>query len=60
MTEQLIIPSRSADTRSLHRVQRVLRGMIWFGLFGLFVIITGVLGLIVSALNDFLGSWWWS
>ena len=55
MTEQLIIPSRSADTRSLHRVQRVLRGMIWFGLFALFVIITAVLALIVSALSDLLG-----
>ncbi|MCD4738042.1 MAG: hypothetical protein K8R89_02125 [Anaerolineae bacterium] len=47
-------PSTSSS-RSLHSVQRVLRALIWFGLFFLLGVLTTILGLIVTSIEPFLG-----
>ena len=45
----------TTNDRSLHSVQRVLRTMIWFGLFILLGIITLVVAFFASMAADFLG-----
>ena len=48
MTVQQNIALLRTDTRSLHRVQRVLRTMIWLGLFSILIIITAILAAIAG------------
>ncbi len=55
MTEQVRLQLPRSDTRSLHRVQRVLRTMIWLALFTILIVITAVLALIIGAISDLLG-----
>jgi regulator of protease activity HflC (stomatin/prohibitin superfamily) len=57
MTVQRIAyaPSSASTSRSLNNVQRVLRTMIWFGLFILLGIITLVVAGIAYSINQFLG-----
>jgi regulator of protease activity HflC (stomatin/prohibitin superfamily) len=45
----------STSSRSLHSVQRVLRTMIWFGLFILLGILTLLIAFLVSMIAEFLG-----
>jgi regulator of protease activity HflC (stomatin/prohibitin superfamily) len=50
-----IRPAGNTSSRSLHSVQRVLRTMIWFGLFILLGIITLLLSFLASMIAEFLG-----
>jgi regulator of protease activity HflC (stomatin/prohibitin superfamily) len=55
-TQTVIRRSRSTTSnRSLHSVQRVLRALIWFGLFFLLGILTLGAAFLVSTVADFLG-----
>ncbi|MEA3309635.1 MAG: SPFH domain-containing protein [Chloroflexota bacterium] len=45
----------TSTSRSLHSVQRVLRALIWFGLFFLLGAVTVILGLILYNVAPFLG-----
>jgi regulator of protease activity HflC (stomatin/prohibitin superfamily) len=51
----MIQPASASSTRSLHSVQRVLRTMIWFGLFVLLAIITLLIAFLASMIAEFLG-----
>jgi regulator of protease activity HflC (stomatin/prohibitin superfamily) len=56
MTTRTYTAARSPGTaRSLNSVQRVLRSLIWFGLFILLGIITLALAFVASLATDFLG-----
>ncbi len=55
MTDQIKFQLPRSDTRSLHRVQRVLRTLIWFSLFTVLIIITAVLSIVIGAVSDALG-----
>jgi regulator of protease activity HflC (stomatin/prohibitin superfamily) len=48
-------PTTSSSSRTLHSVQRVLRALIWFGLFFLLGIITLIVAFLLSMVADFLG-----
>ena len=42
-------------TRGLHSVQRVLRSLIWFGIFFLLAVLTLVVALLLSSVSEILG-----
>jgi len=48
-------PSGTTSSRTLHSVQRVLRSLIWFGLFVLLGIITLGVAFVLSMVANFLG-----
>jgi len=48
-------PSSTSSSRTLHSVQRVLRSLIWFGLFFLLGILTLIVAFFLSMVVDFLG-----
>jgi regulator of protease activity HflC (stomatin/prohibitin superfamily) len=50
--------SNSTSSRTLNSVQRVLRGLIWFGLFFLMSILTIIVAFLLSMVADFLGYVW--
>jgi regulator of protease activity HflC (stomatin/prohibitin superfamily) len=54
-TQVAISRSSSSTSRSLHSVQRVLRTMIWFGVFFLLGIITLGAAFVLSMVADILG-----
>ncbi len=51
----VVVSQKTADDRSLNSVQRVLRTLIWFGLFFVFGAITVVLALLLGAVTPVLG-----
>jgi len=55
MTNLTTTQATKTDTKSLHRVQRVLRTMIWLGIFTVMIIMTAVVSLAIGAINDILG-----
>ncbi len=55
MTDQLSMQILKDSTRSLNRVQRVLRTMIWLVMFAAFVVITTLLFLLAGAIAEPLG-----
>ncbi|MDY7080207.1 MAG: SPFH domain-containing protein [Chloroflexota bacterium] len=57
MSTQKIVyrPSNTSGSRTLHQVQRVLRTLIWFGLFFLLAVITGALAFFLGMMAEPLG-----
>jgi regulator of protease activity HflC (stomatin/prohibitin superfamily) len=55
MSIQTVLRASSTSSRSLHSVQRVLRTMIWLGLFIVLGIITLVVAGLAGVAADFLG-----
>jgi regulator of protease activity HflC (stomatin/prohibitin superfamily) len=54
-TQSTILQRTTAPKENLYGVQRVLRTLIWFGLFFVLAAITVVISLVVSAVSDFFG-----